>query len=220
MHNERQVTNVPNVNRWGGICAIAAGGLFIFLQLIHPAELVSSVTTARWAIVHVLTIVMCLFGAVGVAGIYLRQAGRIGWPGLAGALLLGLFWIITLAFVFVEAFILPVLATESPKFVEAYLGLVVGTENEVDLRALTVLWPATGILYLLGSLLLGFATFRAGTLSRRAGGLLAVGAVAAPLLSMFPHGVERMAAFPVGVALAWLGYSLLVSERSGPGTPP
>lgn len=219
MYDERQVEKVPNMNRGAGACAMAAGALFILVQLIHPAELVSSVTTARWAIVHVLTIVMCLFGAVGVAGIYMRQAGRIGWAGLAGALLFGLFWIIMLAFVFVEAFILPVLATESPKFVEAFLGLVVGTENEVDLRALTVLWPVTGILYLLGALLLGFATFRKGTLSRWAGGLLALGAVAAPLLSVFPHGVERMAAVPVGVAFAWLGYSLLATERSGPGTP-
>jgi hypothetical protein len=66
----------------------------------------------------------------------------------------------------------------------------------------------------LGGLLFGIATLRAGVLPRWAAGLLAVGAVLPILLSsLVPHPLDRIFAVPVGLALAWLGYALWSERR-------
>ena len=202
-----------NLIRWAGLAAMGAGILFIAIQAIHPLDILSSVTTARWAIVHYLGVAMCFFGLLGLAGLYARQVEEAGWLGLAGYLLFSLFWALTMAFQFIEAFISPVLATEAPQFVEGFLGIVTGQASELNLGALPTVYMLTGLLYLLGGLLFGIATFRAGILPRWAGGLLAVGIVL-PLLGspLVPHPFDRIFAVPVGLALAWLGYALW-SER-------
>jgi membrane protein implicated in regulation of membrane protease activity len=71
-----------------------------------------------------------------------------------------------------------------------------------------------GVLYLLGGLCLGLATFRAGVLPRWPAGLLAVMALLTPLAALLPHEFQRLAAVPMGMAFAWLGYALW-SERRG-----
>jgi hypothetical protein len=61
----------------------------------------------------------------------------------------------------------------------------------------------------LGGLLFGIATIRAGVLPRWAGGLLAAAAVLPPLVSwLLPHPLDRILAVPMGLALVWLGYTL------------
>jgi len=72
---------------------------------------------------------------------------------------------------------------------------------------------------MLGCLLFGIAIFRARILSRWAAGLLAVTAVLTPLAALLPHAIQRLAAIPMGLALAWLGYSLW-SERRAPASEP
>jgi hypothetical protein len=64
------------------------------------------------------------------------------------------------------------------------------------------------------------ATLRAGILPRWAAGLLAVGTVAPLALSLLPRDeFVRMAAVPVGVALAWLGYALWSERRDKASEP-
>jgi hypothetical protein len=143
-----------------------------------------------------------------------------GWLGLAGYLLFSLFWALTMAFQFIEAFISPVLATEAPKFVEGFLGIVTGASSKINLRALPAVYLLTGLLYLLGGLLFGIATFRAGILPRWATGLLAFGIVL-PILgsSLVPHPFDRIFAVPVGLALVWLGYALWSERRAQASQP-
>lgn len=204
----------PNLIRCAGLAAMAAGILFIIIQTIHPTDVLSSVSTGRWAIVHYLGVAMCFLGLLGVAGIYARQAEETGWLGLAGYLPFSLFYALTMAFQFVEAFVLPPLATEAPKFAEGFLGIAGGTVGEIDVGALETVYSATGVLYLLGGLLFGIATLRAGILSRWASGLLAFGTILPLLLSsLVPHPYDRILAVPVGVGLAWLGYSLWSERR-------
>src|SRR5262245_15388456 len=138
-----------NLIRWAGLAAMGTGFLFIAIQAIHPFDILSSVTTARWAIVHYLGVLMCLFGLFGLMGLYVRQVEEAGWLGLVGYLLFSLFWALTMAFQFIEAFISPILATEAPKFVEGFLGIVTGTPSEMNLGALPTVYMATGLLYLL-----------------------------------------------------------------------
>ncbi|MDQ0063004.1 hypothetical protein [Paenibacillus harenae] len=206
-------TTAPNLIRWTGLAAMLAGILFIVIQPIHPPENLASVTTDAWAIIHYLTIAMSLFGLLGISGIYFRQVKEAGWLGLAGFTLFSLFWLATTAFTFVEAFILPLLATDAPEFVEGYLGIFGGSASEVNLGALPAAAPLAGGLYILGGLLLGIASFRAGILPRMAAGLLALGAVSTLAASLLPHPLDRFLAVPMGLALVWLGYSLWSERR-------
>jgi hypothetical protein len=136
-----------------------------------------------------------------------------GWLGLAGYLLFSLFFAHTLALAFAEAFILPQLATEAPKFVEGFLGIFNGHPGEVNLGALPTFYAIAGFGYVLGGLLFGIATLRAGILPRWAAGLLAVGSVLAPLAALLPPEHQPKVAVPVGVALVWLGYALWSERR-------
>jgi hypothetical protein len=201
--------------RLAGLSAVAAGILFVVIQRIHPTDVLSSVTTARWAIVHYSGVAMCLFGLFGLTGLYAKQAEKAGWLGLAGYLLFSLFYAFTAAFQFAEAFISPVLATEAPRFVEGFLGIVTSHASEISLGVLPTVYSVTGILYMLGSLLFGIGTFRAGILPRWAAGLLAVsGPLAAIMTSLLSHPLDRLAAVPMGLALAGLGYALWSDRRA------
>jgi hypothetical protein len=218
--NKMKITS-SNVIRWAGLAAMGAGIIYIVIQPIHPLDVFSSVTTTQWVIVHYLSIVMDILAMLGIAGIYARQVEKSGWLGLAGYLLFSLFWTLSLAFHFIEAFIEPVVANVAPKFVEGLLGMVTSVPSEMNLGTLPAVYMLAGIAgYVLGGLLFGIAMFRAGILSRWAGGLLALGALLPLVLSsVVHHPFDRLFAVPVGLALAWLGYVLL-SERRAPVSEP
>jgi hypothetical protein len=207
-----KLTN-PKLIRWSGLSAMLAGGLFMVVGLFHPLNVLSSVTTTRWAIVHILASAMCFFVLLGLAGLYARQAEKTGWLGLAGFFLYSLSWLLTLPFTFAEVFILPLLASQAPAFVQGFLGAF-SSSGDPDFAVLASLWTVTGVLYMLGGLLFGIATFRAGILSRWAAGLLAVGSVLSPAAALLPHQYEPWVAVPVGLALAWLGLSLWIERRA------
>ena len=200
------------VIRLSGLAAMMSGLIYVAIQPIHPTDVLSSVTTAQWAITHYLSLTMDFLGLLGMAGLYARQVNKVGWLGLAGYLLFSLFYALALAFHFLEAFISPPLATEAPEFVAGLLGMVTGTPSEVSLGAIPTVYGLLGIEYLLGGILFGIATLRAGILPRGAGGLLAIGAALTLAGALIPHPFDRLFAVPVGLAVAWLGYSLW-SER-------
>jgi hypothetical protein len=220
---ERTMKITPSsLIRWAGLAAMSSGIIFIVIQTIHPPDVLASVTTARWAIVHYLGVAMALLGLLGITGLYARQVEAAGWLGLAGYLLLSLFYALTMAFQFAEAFISPVLATEAPKFVHGFLGIPSGHASEINLGALPAVYSLlTGLLgYVLGGLLFGIATFRAGILPRWPAGLLAFGTVSPLLLaSLLPHPLDRILAVPMGLALAWLGYALWSERREQVSEP-
>ena len=204
-----------NVIRWAGLPAIVAGLTFAGIQPIHPTDALSSVNTTAWAIITPLKTVMCLFFLLGLTGLYGRQVNKAGWLGLAGYLLFSLSWAVNLAYIFAEAFILPPLATAAPKFAQDFIfGVITGRATESNLGALPTIFALNGLFYLLGGLLFGIATIRAGILSRWAAGILAVTATLTPLAAMFPHEIQRYAGIPVGIAVAWLGYSLWSERRT------
>jgi hypothetical protein len=209
----------PKLIRWAGLPAMAAGIIFIVIQPIHPPDILSSVTTSTWAVVQSLKFTMAILGLFGIAGIYARQVEESGWLGLAGYLMLSLFYALTVAFSFTEAFITPLLATEAPQFVENVLGLAFGNFG-ANLGAISGLYLLAVPLFLLGGLLFGIATLRAGVLPRWAAILLAFGAASPPVLSLLiPHPQDRILAVPIGLALIWLGYALW-SERRAPVSEP
>ena len=114
---------------------------------------------------------------------------------------------------------MPLLASDSPKFAESFLGIFTGSAGETNIGALATLWSLLGVVYILGGVLFGIATFRAAILSRWAAGLLALGAVSSPAFALVPLALAPLAAVPVGLGLAWLGYALW-SERRGQASQP
>src|SRR5918999_4512628 len=206
--------------RWSGLAALVAGLIFAGIQPIHPPDVLSSVTTGAWTIIISLKFAMCLLFLIGIAGIYARQVERAGWLGLAGFLLLILCWWLQSAYVFAETFILPQLATSAPPFVVSFLGIASGNPGEMNIGPLPAIYSlGIGIPYMLGGLLFGIATLRAGILPRWPAGLLAVAAVLTPAATLLPHAIQRLAAIPVGLALAWLGYALWSERREQAAEP-
>jgi hypothetical protein len=226
---ERTMQVTPaNLIRWAGFAAMGSGLIFVAIQPIHPLDVLASVTTSQWVIIQSFKMAMCLLGLLGVAGLYARQVNATGWLGLVGYLLFSLFYALTTAFTFAEAFILPLLAADAPTFVAGFLGIFNGSPSEVNLGAIPTLFMIAGFAgYVLGGLLFGIATFRAGILPRWAGGLLAFAAVSPPLLTwLLPHPLDRILAVPMGLAMIWLGYALWAERRkpaaeplSGTGSP-
>ena len=204
--------------RWAGLAAVVAGIIYAGIQPIHPPDVLASVTTSAWGIITPLRR-SCACSAARLAGLYARQVKQTGWLGLAGFLLFSLSWALNLAFIFAEAFIIPLLASTAPKFVEGFFGIVNGHPIEMNLGSLPTLYALTGVLYLFGGLLFGIATFRAGILPRWAGGLLAATALLTPLAALLPHAIQRFAAVPVGIALVGLGYALWSERREKVSEP-
>ena len=202
-----------------GVSAALSGLLYITVQFIHPVETIASVTTTEWAVVAWMTVAVGVFGLIGVTGMYLRQVREIGVLGLIGFLLLGVFFLTTAAFSFVEALVLPAIVGKSPQVVEDILGIFSGVPTDGSLGALEGLSTFAFAVYLLGGLVFGIALFRARVLSRWAGILLAVGAVSTLLVPLLPHQVARFAAVAVGLALIWLGYALWADGRKPANAP-
>jgi hypothetical protein len=213
-----KITNA-NLIRLAGLCALLGGLCYVFVGIFHPANVPASVTTTRWAIVHVLACATSFLGLLGLAGLYARQAIRSGWLGLIGFVLLSLWLVLIMGFSFVEAFILPHLATVTPAFVEGWMVMFNGGPSPMDLGVLPTLWTLTGPLYIGGGVLFGIATFRAHILPRGAAVLLTLGTALAPVAGLLPLTVQPKILIPTGLAFAWLGYALMV-ERQMPAADP
>src|SRR5512141_2992167 len=188
--------------RLAGASAMVAGLCFIVIGMFHPVNVPESVTTAAWVNVHIFATALGFFGLFGMAGLYVRQAEKAGWLGLVGFLLFSAWMTLVSGFSFVEAFILPRLATESPAFVAGILGMFSSIPSPVDLGILPTLWNISGPMYILGPLLFGIATFRAGVLPRWAGLLLALNIVWGPLRAIVPPAYQPKIMIPIGLAMA------------------
>ena len=213
-----KITNA-NLIRLAGLSALIAGICYMLVGIFHPANVASSVTTTRWEVVHVLACAMSFFGVLGLAGLYARQAVKTGWLGLVGYILLSFWMVLIMGFSFVEAFILPHVATALPTFVQAWMGMFNGPRGQFDLGVLPTIWTLSGPALILGGLLFGIATFRAAILPRWAGALLALSTVLAPIGVLLPNASQPKIAIPQGFALAWLGYALWSERPTQPLAP-
>lgn len=207
------------LTRAAGMSAVAAGLLFIIVQFIHPHEDVVEVTTTAWTVTHQLTMLMAVLALIGISGMYLRQVEQTGLLGLVGFVLFGSCFLVITAFTFVEAFVLPLLAAQTPQFVNDVLAVGKGGAVVGDVGGLKAVSLVSAVGYLLGGLLFGIALFRGRILARWAALLLSAGTVVTILVPVIPHSMARMTAVPVGLALAGLGYSLWREQRTPTARP-
>lgn len=205
--------------RWSGLSAMAAGIIFAGIQPIHPPDVIASVTTNAFIIITSFKAIMSLFGIFGIAGLYARQVEETGWMGLAGYLLLTIFYAVQMCYSFAEPTILPLLVPVAPTFVTSVMQMASQSPTDMNLGAFATVFSFLPILYLLGLLLFGIAMFRARILSRWAAGLLALSGPIAVVLSLLGHPLDRLAAVPMGIALAWLGYALFFERRENSSKP-
>jgi hypothetical protein len=206
------------LTRAAAIAAALAGLAYVVIQFIHPADVVASLSAQTWVNVHILSFAEAVLAVVGVTGIYLRQARQFGVLGLIGYLMFGFFFILQSSFNFAEALIAPLIAVNAPRLAADFVGLFGRYAAVTDLGPLAALPLVGSVLYVGGAMLFGIAIIRARILSRGAGILLIIAAAITPVAgALLPHTLERMAAVPMGLALVWLGFSLLSDQRKNAG---
>jgi hypothetical protein len=110
--------------RLAGFSAMLAGLSIVVLGMFHPANEPAYVTTPTWIIVHIFATSLGFFGVLGLAGLYARQVEKAGWLGLIGFLLFSAWMTLVGFFSFIEAAVLPHLASEFPPFVTGFLGML------------------------------------------------------------------------------------------------
>lgn len=200
--------------RWTGIAAIIAGSIYLAIQLLHPSDTLGSVTTPMWVITHVLSMVMDLAAIIALTGIYALHAHKFKVFGFIGYILFSLFFGLSMAFHFIEAFLFPILATSTPEIVRAIQGLVTGVASDANIGVIPVVYMLAGLSYLAGGFILGLSLLRANIVPRAAGLLLSIGALVTVLGAIIPHPLDRVMAIPVGLALVWIGLSMAAMDRS------
>jgi hypothetical protein len=196
------------LTRSAGAAAVAAGLIFIGVQVNHPHLDVDSVATTEVVVRNSLKVLMAALALVGITGMYLRQVRRSGVLGLVGYLLLGTGYLAIMSTTFVSAYVLPAVVETDPAYVEDVIAAATGGTPSGDIGLLAPALQVQGLTYLAGGLVFGFALYRARVLSRWASALLAVGGVVTVALSVMPDAFYRLLAFPNGIAMVALGVSL------------
>ncbi len=210
----------PNLIRAAGLSTVITGTIFATILPIQPPDVFASVNTSAFITLTSIKTVMSIFGLLGITGLYARQVEKTGWLGLAGYLLLTIFFAIQMCFSFIEPTILPLLTSLAPAFVESTLAMRNGVAGSMNLGALNTVYSLASILFLFGHLLFGIATFRARILPRWAAALLALsGPLAGILFALLPQQLDQLTAIPTGVALVWLGFALFFERRESTTEP-
>jgi hypothetical protein len=194
--------------RWSGLICILAGMLYALGALLHPVgEDLAAYTSPKWVPAHQVYWFASMLMLLGLVGLYARQVEQTGWLGLVG-------------------------------FILAFLGTVV--VNSIFLMASTVLHlvavqasalfdqagapPTFGVLlvvlgYILGYILFGIATMRAGVLPRGSGLLLIIGSAmfmiseALPLTASISHLIVTIGDVIFGAGFVWMGFALWSEKR-------
>jgi hypothetical protein len=204
----------PALIRAAAVAAVTAGLIFIGVQINHPHADVTSITTTELAVRNSLKLLMAALALAGITGMYLRQVRQIGVLGLIGYLVFSTAYLLILSTTFVPAYVLPLLANTNPGYVNDVLAVATGGTAQGDIGLLGIVFRVQGIAYLAGGLVFGIALFRARVLARWAAALLAVGGLVSALLAVMPDAFYRFLAFPNGIAMVALGYSLWRSART------
>lgn len=200
-----------------GLAAIAAGAIFIGVQIGHPHLDSTSIQSTEMAVRSTLKLLMAVLALVGIAGMYLSQVRRNGWLGLVGFVVLAVGYLGIVGTAFTSAFVLPTVAASDPAYVDDMIAAATGGTPGGDIGAYAVVAKVQDFGYLVGGLIFGVALFRARVLWRWACLMLAAGGVLTVLLALLPDAFYRLLAFPNGIAMIGLGISLWLGQRVATG---
>jgi hypothetical protein len=200
--------------RLAAVAAVAAGVLFIGIQLGHPHSDVTAVTTTEWAVRNSFKVLMGSLALAGITGMYLRQVKQIGLLGLLGYVTFGIGYLCIIGVTFVSAFVLPSIAETDPGYVNDVLAAATNGTAIGDIGLMQTVLNVMGLTFLGGGLIFGIALYRARVLARWAAALLAVASLLTASLAVLPDSFYRFLAFPNSIALIGLGISLWLSTRT------
>jgi hypothetical protein len=202
------------LTRGASVAAAAAGLIFIGVQVNHPHLDAGSITTTEMAVRGSFKVLMAALALVGITGLYLRQVKETGVLGLIGYLVFGAGYLLVMSTAFLATYVLPSVADTDPAYVNDVIAASTGGTPAGDIGLLQNVIQIQDIAYLAGGLVFGIALFRARVVARWAAALLAVGGVVTVALSMMPDAFYRLLAFPNGVAMIALGFSLWRTTRT------
>lgn len=213
---------VASLVRWSGLSAILGGVLFALAAILHPnGEDLSAVLMLTWVPAHLLGLTSVMFLHLGLVGLYARQVEKAGWLGLIGFVLAFIGGTFAAAIQYLTSTTIPLVAAQAPALFD---------------QAMTppVFAPPLFVLgFVLGHVLFGLASVRAGILPRWSGILVMVGIViffvgelsflgqrlAVPALQQVFETIRDLrivvlfgdAAF--GFGFAWMGYAVWSEKR-------
>jgi hypothetical protein len=204
------MTVTPNLlTRWAGLAAATAGAIFIGVQINHPQLNAISIQTTDVTVRDSFKVLMAALALVGITGMYLNQVRKHGLLGLIGYLVFAVGYLGIMCVAFTAAYVLPEVASSSTGFVNDAIAANTGRGTvEGDIGTFGPVLKVLGFAYMVGSLLFGMALYRARVLPRWASALLAVAGLATAVLSLMPDSLYRLLAFPNGIAMIALGFSL------------
>jgi hypothetical protein len=186
--------------RFSGIALLIGGVLAIAGQLLLIA---ADPGTPLWIPGSWLSLAGTLFLILGLPGLYYKQAGRGGLLGMFGFVISFAGFLFLVGIQTFDAFVSPTLAasvaTKSMADTEAFLPLLL-----FELLC--------GLLLIVGPLLFGIATIRAGVFQRWAAIILIIGSVAS-LITVAIHNWNEISGAILYLAFACFGLLLLSKQN-------
>jgi hypothetical protein len=151
--------------------------------------------------VDMASLVLAVFGLTGLYVAQRREVGLVGFAGYIGAVVGS---VLLVGFLWGDGFYGPLLAERAPEVLNAPGILYSG--------AILIGSGVAALIFLVGNVLFGVATIRAGVFSRIAATLTIVGAVIValppPPLAPLPWLLLVLGALILAVGLGWLSYQL------------
>jgi hypothetical protein len=191
------------------VAAGASGGLNLIFFALHPSqgEPPPAVNIgSSYPGLHAVDMVALVLAVFGLTGLYLAQRREAGVAGFAGYVGIVAGSILLVGFLWGDGFYGPLLAERAPEVLNAPGRLYSG--------AILIGSGVAALVFLVGYVLFGVATIRAGIFSRTAAGMTTVGAVIValppPPLAPLPWLLLIAGALILALGLGYLSYQLWV----------
>jgi hypothetical protein len=191
-----------SITRWVGPVSLFAAAMIIVSQGLHLALGLSMGAQPADNVLHSVKYALALIATIALlfalTGLYLRQADVAGRLGLVGYVVAFVGTVLVAGDWWFESFVVPQIAAVAPQVMTGAIG-----------ASMAVGAAATFVLFSLGWTIFGIATYRANVYPRPAAILLIIGGMVGILALSTPYQI------PLAVAVGWIGYSLMQSERAG-----
>jgi len=192
--------------RWSGLALVIGGLIQIVVGFLHPDDNVpGSLLNPMYVTVHLIAAVGFMAMAFGLIGLYLRQVESGGKLNFIAFLVAFVGTVLTVGFVIDEAFFLVDLAQRNPA-VQILNDFAPNATPAVQGYVPVLLGGL--LIYLLGYILTGIVTFRAGVLPRWVGALIGIGVVMTFGSLAGVHIVRVIGGVVLGAGLIWAGAAL------------
>lgn len=202
----------PKLIGAGGIANVIGGISVAVAYVLHPPEAQPEVVAGGlWAFVHVLFMISLIGGVFALFAFlcsYMRNGGTI--LGVIGCCMAILSLIMIFGLDYAEVFIFPTLAIDFPEVVLTY-------GDGTMMPSIAFAFPASGILFLLGYLILSNELRKLKCVSPRSAISLMAGTLVfgAGLSGFMPMIVVQIGAVLFGLGLVWTGLSLFRNSTQG-----